>query len=67
MPRGALGIVDLTSGSSLSLSEQKGWFFGFESARWRDEKVVVARKLVDERGYELVSVDARAVLPPSSL
>jgi hypothetical protein len=67
MPRGALGIADLTTGQAVTLSEQKGWFFGFEAARWKDERVVLARKLEGERAYEIVSVDTRGALPPTEL
>jgi hypothetical protein len=67
MPRGALGIADLTSGQAVTLSEQKGWFFGFEAARWKDDRVVLARKLEGERAYEIVAVDARGALPPTEL
>jgi hypothetical protein len=65
MQRGAVGVVDLVSGTKAVLPEEAGWFFGFDGARWLGDSLVLLRKLGDRQGFEVVLVDARALSSPS--
>ncbi|NUP09263.1 MAG: hypothetical protein HOW73_24695 [Polyangiaceae bacterium] len=59
MQRGAVGAVDLISGSSTVIPESEGWFFGFEGARWVGDTLVLLRKVPDKKGFDIVAIDVR--------
>ena len=61
MQRGGVGIVDLVTGTSTTLGEEHGWFFGFEGARWVDDSLILLRKHADHKGFEIVAIDVRKV------
>jgi hypothetical protein len=61
MQRGSLAVVDLVTGVSAQLGEHDGWFFGFDGARWVGDSLVLLRKLGDQPGFDVVSVDARSL------
>ena len=61
MQRGAVGVVDLVTGTSTVLGEEHGWFFGFEGARWVDDSLILMRKFPDHKGFEVVAIDVRKV------
>jgi hypothetical protein len=59
MQKGAVGVVDLVTGTSAV--EQGGWFFGFEGARWRGEELVLLRKVEGKTGFQIVAVDVHSL------
>ena len=59
MQRGAVGAVDLVTGSSTIIPESEGWFFGFEGARWVGDSLIVLRKTEGQKGYDVVAIDVR--------
>ena len=61
MQRGSLSVVDLVTGVSAQLGEHDGWFFGFDGARWVGDSLILLRKLSDQPGFDVVSVDARTL------
>jgi hypothetical protein len=61
MQKGAVGVVDMVTGTSHVVPENEGWFFGFEGARWLEDRLVLLRKVGDKRGYQIVTVDVRAM------
>lgn len=65
MQRGGIGLVDLVTGANTLVDDPHGWFFGFDGARWVGDRVVLLRKLDDQPGYQIVSVDARQLTAKS--
>lgn len=61
MQKGAVGLLDLVTGKSSVVPPEHGWFFGFEGARWLDDKLVLLRKVEGEKGFDIVTVDARTM------
>lgn len=61
MQKGAVGLVDLVTGKSSLVPSEHGWFFGFEGARWLGDRLVLLRKIEGKKGFEIVTVDARAM------
>lgn len=59
MQRGAVGVVDLVTGTSAV--ESDGWYFGFEGARWRGEELILLRKIEGQKGFEIVAVDVKGL------
>lgn len=59
MQRGAVGAVDLVTGSSTIIPDSEGWFFGFEGARWVGDSLIVLRKVEGQKGYDVVAIDVR--------
>ncbi len=61
MQKGAVGLLDLVTGKISFVPSEHGWFFGFEGARWLGDRLVLLRKIEGQKGYEIVTVDARAM------
>lgn len=59
MQKGAVGLLDLVTGKSSIVPSEHGWFFGFEGARWLGDKLVLLRKIEGQKGFDIVTVDAR--------
>ncbi|MFO0549507.1 MAG: hypothetical protein U0271_14035 [Polyangiaceae bacterium] len=61
MQRGAVAVVDLTTGVTTLIGEENGWFFGFEGARWLGDQLVLLRKKGDDKGFDIVAIDVHKV------
>ncbi len=59
MQKGAVGVVDLVTGTSAV--DQTGWFFGFEGARWRGDELILLRKVEGRTGFQIVAVDVHGL------
>ena len=62
MQKGALSFVDLVNDKRVLVPDSEGWFFGFDATRWLGDSLVLMRKPEGTKGYELVGIDARALL-----
>ena len=62
MQKGALAIVDLINQKRVIVPDSDGWFFGFDTTRWLGDWLVLLRKPEGLKGYQLVGLDARALL-----
>jgi hypothetical protein len=62
MQKGAIAIVDLVGERSVALPEGGGWFFGFDTASFANDTLVLPRKPDGAKGFEIVAIDARAML-----
>ncbi len=62
MQKGALSFVDLVNDKRVLVPDSEGWFFGFDTTRWIGDSLVLMRKPPGTKGFELVAVDARALL-----
>lgn len=61
MQKGAVGLLDLVTGKSSIIPSEHGWFFGFEGARWLADKLVLLRKIEGQKGFDIVTIDARTM------
>jgi hypothetical protein len=62
MQKGGVAIVDLVTGKRAALPESDNWFFGFDTASFAGDDLILLRKPGDKQGYEIVAVNARALV-----
>ena len=59
LSKGGVAVVDLVTGKHGRAAESEGWFSGFETTQWIEDEIILLRKLEQDQGFELVSVDGR--------
>jgi hypothetical protein len=68
MQKGGVVVVDLIASKPPALIGDEGWFFGFDTAHFSGNSLVLLRKPDGGKSYQVVSVDARGLVDatPSS-